>query len=140
MRQIAVEVTLDHEDGPVEKYTYESEAKNIGRAQSEAIQNAERRFPKWHRIECRLDVRVMTLEERAESSPVRIFARVTEQGTACPETALCSIHYASNANRKVFGNPDHIHFRDAPTGSWHDCTANETLSCVVCGWSDREAQ
>lgn len=57
-----------------------------------------------------------------------IFAFVTEQGTAAPETALCVIHLEAHANEAREAAD-----KDVDTSRFIDCTGNELVSCIVCG-------
>jgi len=67
---------------------------------------------------------------------------VSGQGTACPETGLCSEHDTA-ANREkveqqtkqdkaVWGEDNAI------PGTWTDCTENDLVSCAVCGYPEGE--
>jgi hypothetical protein len=60
-----------------------------------------------------------------------MIARLTDQGTAAAETALCPEH-DTPTNRGTFG----IAADTDVTGPWTDCTGNDELSCQVCGYVD----
>jgi hypothetical protein len=63
---------------------------------------------------------------------IHLFALTTDQGTAMPETALCSAHN---------DEPGRVLAVDAAASdwdgepSWQDCTQNQELSCIVCGYT-----
>ena len=57
-------------------------------------------------------------------------ALVTEQGTACAETALCDKCYAVPENR---ANAIAERWEDAIRDSWTDCTGNDACPCIICG-------
>jgi hypothetical protein len=64
----------------------------------------------------------------------KLFAIVSEQGTACSEACLCERCHANPKHRasveKRAATVDDI---PNPT-DWHDCTRNEALQCNVCGY------
>jgi hypothetical protein len=70
--------------------------------------------------------------QAAEPAPERrMFALVTTQGTAMPETGLCELHRVTHAQLA----------HDQADADWdgdeqHDCTGNDLISCIVCGWGD----
>ena len=55
-----------------------------------------------------------------------IYARLTDQGTAAAETAVCENH-RDHAPEGGYG--------DVPFGPLVDCTGNDELRCIECGWS-----
>ncbi len=57
----------------------------------------------------------------------KIFAMISEQGTATDETSLCEQHLTPEHQADI-PTP-----RDVPERDWIDCTDNDALSCVVCG-------
>lgn len=67
----------------------------------------------------------------------RIFALLTEQGTACAETGLCDEHDSTKNREQTYeGARDqrNVAEKDLPIkGSWTDCGANEAIECQVCG-------
>lgn len=60
----------------------------------------------------------------------RMYAYVTDSGTAISETALCEVHRHT-----------HEHIAPMPPDAmidrfgFVDCTGNDLLSCIVCGYS-----
>lgn len=68
----------------------------------------------------------------------KIFALVSNQGTACPETALCSQHMTSD-NKDLSVRVSQIGFgKTGPDAAdiargFVDCTGNENLACQACG-------
>jgi len=59
---------------------------------------------------------------------IEMWAMLSDQGTACDETALCAACF--NAENRV-GAAMRAR-RDVVLTAWHDCTGNEALSCTVC--------
>lgn len=57
-----------------------------------------------------------------------MFARLTTQGTAAAETAICDC--CSDGNKRLISVPS-----DVLDVSFHDCSENEALGCQVCGKS-----
>jgi len=64
----------------------------------------------------------------------KLFAIVSEQGTACHEACLCE---------RCHANPDHratvekkaAHTSDIPNpADWQDATGNDALTCIACGY------
>ncbi len=63
---------------------------------------------------------------------MRMFALVSDQGTACSETALCEKCHATSKHRAAI---ERKAARDIPNPrDWHDCTGNEALECNDCGY------
>jgi hypothetical protein len=63
-----------------------------------------------------------------------MLALVSDQGTACAETALCE-HCHSNAKRRAAVEKLAAGIDDIPNPrDWHDCTGNEALQCNGCGY------
>lgn len=60
--------------------------------------------------------------------PRLLLARVTEQGTAAAETALCTVCLADGLSLP------HLTHGTEGAASPLDCTANEALQCTQCGW------
>jgi hypothetical protein len=72
-----------------------------------------------------------TSEER------RMFALITARGTAMAETALCGQHRATHAQLvrdMAESDPAPGPGQGWDGGELHDCTGNEALSCIVCGY------
>lgn len=66
---------------------------------------------------------------------MRIFARVSEQGTAMWETALCERHLAGDD--KQHAQPVYADAADGKVSDdWQDCTGSEALCCQVCGYRE----
>lgn len=65
-----------------------------------------------------------------------MYALVSNQGTACGETALCNEHYTPMHRLFV----THNRLSDGPDApipdDWHDCTGNDALECIICGKQD----
>jgi hypothetical protein len=67
-----------------------------------------------------------------------IYALVTRQGTAMPETALCDEHEKDEDCRfTAFAHAPHGGGRDDTDEDalFVDCTNNELLACIICGKS-----
>lgn len=70
-----------------------------------------------------------------------IYALLTNQGTAASETALCSEHEKDEACRfAAFGAAQPV--GDGPDDFaedvyFVDCTGNDQLACIVCGYSEK---
>lgn len=60
-----------------------------------------------------------------------IYAKLTDEGTAAAETALCPDDYTPT-NRGTFAAAADTDV----TGPWRDCTGNDALRCQVCGKDD----
>lgn len=67
------------------------------------------------------------------------FALVTEDGTACSETALCGLHYESGEARQ---QAESQAASDAMPESWTDVSGNRYIEqltgCVVCGFDNQD--
>lgn len=73
---------------------------------------------------------------KAPVEVAEMYARLSEQGTACAGTALCDEHMKSAAHRAEFADDgDSV---EPPVGPWVDCTGNEALECQVCGGMVRQ--
>lgn len=73
---------------------------------------------------------------KAPVEVAEMYARVSEQGTACAGTALCDMHVHSAALRAEFADDgDSV---EPPIGPWVNCTQNEALECQVCGGMVRQ--
>jgi hypothetical protein len=73
------------------------------------------------------------------TEPFKMFAMVTNQGTAMSETALCSEHYVDpyiGFARTTGEGADDI----GEDRTFHDCTDNDELACVECGASTPEQE
>ena len=65
----------------------------------------------------------------------KLFALLSEQGTACDETCLCDQHYSEEQKASIEAQATKDPLGDAPVpGSWADCSGNEECRCTVCGW------
>ena len=72
---------------------------------------------------------------------MKMYALLSDQGTACGETALCEKCYEIVDNRDLARKmayqtddlPDLNHFRDC--GDPHN-GGNNALDCCICGWPD----
>lgn len=53
-----------------------------------------------------------------------IFARLTDDGTAAAESAVCFDHT---------GAAPQGGYEDVPAGPLVDCSGNDALACIVCG-------
>ena len=64
-----------------------------------------------------------------------IFALLSDQGTACAETALCNVCFnlSDDAGQSYKGKIESQQSNDVVPDSWADCTDNDALSCNVCG-------
>jgi len=63
----------------------------------------------------------------------KLLALVSEQGTACSETALCDSCHRAHPGQRI--KIQEKAARDIPDPrNWHDCTENEALTCNVCGY------
>lgn len=78
----------------------------------------------------------------SEDDTRTIYALLTGQGTAAPETALCETHYdddhrepIEDAAERRAGDPD----MPIP-GTWSDCSANPELECAECGYYRLDAR
>ena len=64
---------------------------------------------------------------------MKMFARVTAQGTAMWETARCK-RDLTDSNKRHHAQPVYADSADGEISKdWQDCTGNEALSCQVCG-------
>ena len=64
----------------------------------------------------------------------KMLALVSDQGTACAETALCEQCHG-NAERRAAVKELAAGIDDIPNPrDWHDCTGNEALQCCHCGY------
>ena len=64
---------------------------------------------------------------------MRMYAMVSDQGTACNETALCSEHYTPENKAEIEAEYCHGISDEPISGSWVDCTGNDYLMCRECG-------
>ncbi len=63
----------------------------------------------------------------------KVYAIVSDQGTACAETALCEKCHGGKHRAKVEKLAATI--ADIPNPrDWHDCTGNDALQCNDCGY------
>lgn len=64
-----------------------------------------------------------------------MYARLSPQGTACQETALCGTCLQDDSIKQWYRNPYGMadNNPDRPVTSYHDCTGNEALECQHCG-------
>lgn len=62
----------------------------------------------------------------------KMFAMITEQGTAAAETALCEFCDTTHKKNHLAATAD----EDVVQGSWQDCSENKALICMVCGYPD----
>jgi hypothetical protein len=68
-----------------------------------------------------------------EGRPIpKMYARLTDQGTAICETAVCAECLASVGNAAI----EDLNAPDA-TGEHVDCSGNEALECQLCGWGGK---
>jgi hypothetical protein len=82
---------------------------------------------------------VAAREEVRMTESFKMFAMVTNQGTAMSETALCSEHYVDpyiGFARATGEGADDI----GEDRTFHDCTDNDELACVECGASTLEQE
>jgi hypothetical protein len=72
---------------------------------------------------------------------MRVYALLTDQGTAALETALCTSHYRNPrcraravavASTDVVASPDSS-IPNVLVEPWSDCTDNDALVCRECG-------
>lgn len=78
--------------------------------------------------------RYLALEDskRGDAPPtVKLFAMLSQQGTACVETCLCEA-CDSQAQRRQIEIENTSYDKPVP-GSWTDCSLNDVLRCVICG-------
>ena len=62
-----------------------------------------------------------------------MFALISEQGTACAETALCQQCYAVPGGR-AYASEMGSQADDIPNVTeFHDCSENDALECCICG-------
>ena len=62
----------------------------------------------------------------------KLYAIVSEQGTACQETCLCERCHA-NPEHRADVEAQAAHIRDIPNpADWQDATGNDALTCSVC--------
>lgn len=57
-----------------------------------------------------------------------IYARLTRQGVAASETAVCGEHFSQSEASVDLANPE-----ESTVTEPVDCSGNETLECQVCG-------
>lgn len=64
-----------------------------------------------------------------------MYAMLSEQGTACDETAICGICFAGRQGEvaKVEQLVSRSTGPDRPRPGWHRCDLNDVLQCVLCG-------
>jgi hypothetical protein len=70
---------------------------------------------------------------------MHLFALVSAQGTACHETCLCKDHFTPE-HRKTAFEAGQQNTSDPSTDGWVECTDNDALKCIVCGFSDTAAK
>lgn len=63
---------------------------------------------------------------------IGIFARVSAQGTAMPETALCDTCF-DKAHKDADKDADDALDASPTDRTWYDCTENTELRCTRCG-------
>lgn len=72
---------------------------------------------------------------------MRLYAQVTNQGTAMPETALCGNCWQIAAFRAAHATTiDAEHNTPLNNTDWHDVTGNQVIQevgCQSCGWPSR---
>lgn len=76
--------------------------------------------------------------ETNEVNTGEMFALVTGQGTGMHETALCGKCYPVVANQGFCEDRAQMAGDWDEAESWHDCSGNEALQCVMCGAPDFE--
>ena len=59
------------------------------------------------------------------------FALVSDQGTSCSETCLCSEHYTEQ-NRNLIESSTATGHDQPILGTWTDVTENDACNCVLC--------
>ena len=69
------------------------------------------------------------MEGEVVKRQTRMFARVSGQGTAMGETALCEDDLD---NGKRHAQPNVTPEDGGVSEDWEDCTGNDALHCVVC--------
>lgn len=68
----------------------------------------------------------------------KMFALVSDQGTAMHETALCGKCHAVPENQGYAEDQASMADDWDKEEGWHDCTGNEYLQCITCGAPDFE--
>ena len=64
---------------------------------------------------------------------MEIYALLSEQGTACAETALCEQHYTAEWRNAIWHQTASGYGAEHPVyNSWEDCTENDVLECFAC--------
>ena len=64
----------------------------------------------------------------------KLYAIVSEQGTACHEACLCE-HCHDKPQERAAVEKKAAAISDIPNPTdWHDATGNDALTCNVCGW------
>lgn len=69
-----------------------------------------------------------------------LFALTSQQGTACSETAVCSVCSKPEVQKKIEEGRCKGHPDDPIAGTWVECTQNEALKCIVCGFFEHPAR
>lgn len=64
----------------------------------------------------------------------KMYALVSDQGTAAAETALCEDCFEDDENKDYARKQASTVLKDIPDlETFHDCTGNDVLSCCICG-------
>lgn len=71
--------------------------------------------------------------------PRKLFALTSKAGTACSEVCLCDACDSTAARARLSAEAAKSHDSDPPVpDSWTDCSENDDIACVVCGYGSRE--
>src|SRR5438552_2452040 len=65
----------------------------------------------------------------------KLFALISEQGTACAEAVLCADHFTEEykALAAAAAKQSAATLHEAVPTTWGDCSGNEACACIVCG-------
>ena len=69
---------------------------------------------------------------------MKLYALVTKQGTACPETCLCKDCLKDSVNKERAAKNAWQDITDLEL--WHEATGNDACLCIVCGQKGIEVE